>query len=291
MKQHSDGSKSDGSKSDGSKSSTVLPSVQPGSIAGYLQVLGVRWYLVIGTAVVVVATALTLSITSTKQYDASAKVLILQADPVDNLLNPGSAQVIDPQRNVETSAELIKLDSVASRVRRSLDLQLSAQELLSKVSTEIASTSNLVSVIARDPSPRAAAQIANGFATQYAVFRRRSDQANLNQAANIARSQLAALSPSELASAQGQQLAARLQELHLAASSQTGGVEVVSRATVPDTPSRPRIWLSAIVSSLLGLALGVIAALLFDFANPRLRRAEAVKYPEAVKQVEAVEDK
>jgi uncharacterized protein involved in exopolysaccharide biosynthesis len=215
-------------------------------------------------------TAVALGLTSGAHYEATAKLLVGQTEPTnDLLLNAGSAQVVDPERNVETNAELIKLDTVANLVRERLKVPVSTKELLSKVSTEVTSTSNVVSVTAQDADARAAARIANSFATQYAFLRRRSDRASLEQATAAARDQLASLSPTERASAQGQQLSARMQDLRIAAASQTGGVEVVSRATAPSSLSRPPLAVIGIVAALLGLVLGVIVALAVDFADPR----------------------
>jgi uncharacterized protein involved in exopolysaccharide biosynthesis len=246
----------------------VLPSVIPYSLQEFFEILRDRWIVVFGFAIVAVAAALAFSLTSTKQYDATAKLLLLQTDQAENLLNPGSSSVVDPARNVATSEDLVKLDSVARRVRDQLGIQRSTQDLLAEVHTTSGTSSDVVSVTVRDPDPDLAARLANGFATQYVLLRSNTDKASLSRAAANARAQLATLSPTQKASAEGQDLTARLRQLQLAASSVTGGVELVSHATVPSSPSRPRPLLTGVLALLLGLTLGVIAALLIEAASP-----------------------
>jgi non-specific protein-tyrosine kinase len=244
----------------------------------YLRALRRRWWLIPIITALVTAAALLLSLTSTKQYDATAKLLLNQNEAINTLIDPNaSSGTQDPERQLNTDVELIKLDAVAARVRQRLRLRMSTDQLLKEVSTEVGSTSNVVGLTVRDTSPRRAARIANAFAREYVAFQQQSARASLQQAATLAQTQLNSLSPTDRDSPQGRQLQQRLRELQIAAALQTGGVEIVRRATVPTGPSRPRPALSAALGLLLGLLLGVAAALILEFADRRLKDERAVE--------------
>jgi len=243
-----------------------------------LRVLRRRWLLILTLTALVTGAALAVSLTSTKQYDATSQLLLQQQEPINTLSNPtGSSASQDPERTVNTDVALIKLDAIADRVRRTLGLPTSTRALLDEVSTAVENTSNIVSITVRDPDPARAARIANAFATQYVSFRRASARANLNQAAALARSQLASLNTADRASTQGRQLEARLRELQIASALQTGGVQVVRNAEPPAGASRPRPVLSGLLGGLLGLVFAIAAALGLEFLDRRLKDEEAVE--------------
>lgn len=225
----------------------------------------------------VIAAALTISLSSTKKYDASAELLFGGQDSVERLITPDAGEVRDPERELNNDVKLITLDTVAAAVRRRLQLNTSTEKLLEQVSTETDTTSDIVTVVIRDENPRQAAAIANAYVEEYVAFRRRSARQNLNDAARLADTRLRALSPVEQQSEEARQLRARKRELEITAALQTGGVEIVRRARVPDDASRPRPKLSFAVGAVLGLLLGVALALMLEFADRRLKDEDAVE--------------
>jgi capsular exopolysaccharide synthesis family protein len=67
----------------------------------------------------------------------------------------------------------------------------------------------------------------------------------------------------------GRDLQARQRELQIASALQTGGAELVRRASVPAHASRPRPVLSAGLGLLLGLVIGIGAALVLSLVDRR----------------------
>ena len=242
----------------------------------YVRAIRRRWPLVLIVAMVVVATALTLSFSSEKQYDASAQLLFGGQQSVDILPDDTGGQV-DPERQLNTDVELIKLDAVAEAVRRRLRLTTPIEELLESVSTETSTSSDIVTVTARAPSGRLAAATANAFVDEYVSFRRRSARESFLSAARLAQTRIDALSPAEQDTEEARQLRARQRELEISAALQTGGVRVVRRAGLPASPARPRPRLSAVLGALLGLLLGAALALALEFADRRLRDEHAIE--------------
>jgi capsular exopolysaccharide synthesis family protein len=238
-----------------------------------------RWRLVVLIAVVTTATAVAASLSSPKQYDASADLLLRGPEPVNTLLDPNSGGgSVDPERELNTQRQLITVASNAHAVRRALNLRRSADDLLEQVETDTTSASNIVTLKVRDRDPLMAARIANAFATTYVQFRVESARRRYLEAAELAQRQLLALSPEDRRrTAEGRELQARQRELAIAAALQTGGAEVVRRASVPTSPSRPRPKLSAVLGLFLGSLLGAGAALLLSLVDRRLKDEQEIE--------------
>lgn len=250
---------------------------QSPQLSDYARAIRRRARVVVLLTVAVTATAVALSLSSTRQYDASAQLLFKPEEQVGRLLNPGAGETQDPERVLNTGVELVRLDAIADAVRRRVNLDMTNEKLLEKLNTDSNSDSDIVTLTVRDPDPAKAAAIANAFATEYVEYRQRSARATLERAAEVAESEYQALAPEDQASVEGQQLRSRRRQLRIDAALQTGGVEVVRRATEPVRPSRPRPKLSAALGLFLGLGLGLLAALVLEFTDRRLRREEDVE--------------
>ncbi len=236
----------------------------------YLRVARRRWVVLASVTGIVALVALLYSLAGTKEYDANSVVLLREAEPVNTILG-GSSSSSDPERETNTQIGLIKLEAVAEGVQEELELKTPPSALLEEVSTEAEGNSDLVSITVRDQNPKLAAALANAFATQYVSFRQETARASLEEAATLARNRLESLPSAERESSEGRQLEARLRELEIASSLQTGGVEVVRRATVPTSAAVPRPLLSTFVGLLVGFALAVIAVIALEFADRRLK--------------------
>jgi len=234
-----------------------------------------RWLLIAFMVVLVTGAALASSLRAPDEYDATAKLLLRENEPIEALLGrtPGAAPA-DPEREANTKVALIKLDAVADRVARKLSLRLPAEELLDKVSTEVEATSDIVAITVRDRDPDQAARLATAFAQEYVAFRRGSARSSIDEAAELARSRLRSLTPEEQASEEGRQLEGRLRELEIAASLQTGGVEVVRLAAIPRSPATTPPLLIGLLGLFLGLVVAVFVALILEFADRRLKDEE-----------------
>jgi tyrosine-protein kinase len=247
------------------------------ALVDYLRALRRRWRIVALATVVVTAAALAASLTSDKQYDATARLLFQRTNPVESLINPNGQSSSDAERDLNTQVDLIKLDSIAARVKREIAPPRTIHQLLDEVRTDTHTDSDIVDVIVRDHDRTLAAKIANSFANQYVAFRLAQARQSLTSAARLAEQQYNALSPADKASSQGQQLLARQRELAIDAALQTGGVQVVRRADPPSDASRPRPKLSGAIGLVLGLLLGAAAALALEFADRRLKDEDALE--------------
>lgn len=243
-----------------------------------LHTLGERRWLILATAALIAAVVSLRSAAQDDEYEAVSKVLVGQTDPV-NALFPGAGADRDADRVARTNIELIENATVAERVRRrqGLDDPLSTSELLDRVDAVIANDSDVVAIKVRDEDPERAAEIANGFATQYARYRERSASRNLEKAIARAQIELDELEGDELSSPRGRTIERRLSDLEIAAALQGGTVEVVKRADPPDDRVAPRPFLAFLLSIPLGLLAGLLLAGLVSYLDRRVKREEQVE--------------
>ncbi len=244
----------------------------------YLRAVRRRWRLVVLLVLVTTGAALTVSFTADEQFEATAELLLREEEPINSLLDPGAGgRVADPERALNTEVQLIEAGGTAHAAQRLLGLDRSADELLEQLDTEASNTSNIVTLTATDGEPRLAADIANAFAEAYVSFRLNSARQRFTDAARLAEAQLQALTDDERSSPQGQELLARRRELEIAAALQTGGAQIVRRASVPEAAASPRPVLSGALGLLLGLLLGVGVAIGRELFDRRLKEEESIE--------------
>jgi succinoglycan biosynthesis transport protein ExoP len=249
-------------------STDIVPAQQA---SRYLKALRRRWWMVAVLTATAVGAALAVSLTSQKEYDATAKVLLSNSEPVNTIFLTQPVRAQDSERDVNTDVALVRLDAVARRVQRRLGLPLSTSQLLDEVRASTAGITNVISITARDLVPARAQAIANAFAAAYVAFRRDNAQAQYEEAAARAARQLAAMTPEQRNSSRGKALANSLQDLQTASKLVTGGVQIAERATLPTHSATPRTKLVFVVALLLGLFVGALGAIALEFTDRRLR--------------------
>ena len=247
------------------------------SLLEYLRAVRQRWRFVMLIAAITTGVALAISLSAEERYDASVELLLRGQEPINAVLQPGAGISNNPERDLNTDVQLIKVAGTAHAARRKLGIDRSTDALLAQVETETTNTSNIVTLTARDPDPVLASRVANAFAEAYVEFRVTSARERYAQAAELAQQQLLQLSPAERRTPQGLELQASQRELQIAAALQTGGAEIVRRASVPTSASRPRPKLSGAVGLFLGLLLGIGLALARELVDRRLKNEDAVE--------------
>jgi capsular polysaccharide biosynthesis protein len=246
-------------------------------LGAYLKAIRRRMPLILLLTGIITAVAVVVSLAQTKEYEATARVVLSQTDPINAVIDPTTPINYDPESDRNTRVSLIKLEDVAEAVKREENLDYSTAELLDKVTTEVESNSDIVSIKALDPDPETAAAIATGFAEQYQTYRQETVRASLNEAADVTRSNIEGLSPEEQASEQGRDLRAELRQIEILAAAQRGGVEVAESADVPTDPAKPRPMLNGVLAFVLGFGFAVALAVAMEFIDRRLKDEEDVE--------------
>lgn len=245
-------------------------------IARAMQVLKRRWWVIVLIAVISAGAAYGIAQSKAKKYSATA-ALLFQNSQLDQRLfgNQVISQNADPTRQAATNQALVELPQVSKLV--AAQLGISSSHVSQDISFGSDTQSDVLSVTATDHDPALAARIANAYVQQYIVFRQTADQAQLTQAEQTVKAQLAAIPAAERGGAAAQSLQSREYELSLLAALQTGNAEVVQTASAPHSPSSPKPALDAVLGLAIGLMVAVLLVIALERYDRRIKSAEEVE--------------
>lgn len=225
-------------------------------------------------ALVTASAAVGVSLLEQRIYSASAGLLFRDAGLDQTLFGAAPATPSgDRSRDAATNVKLISLEVVAARTAQALGGGLTARDIQDHVTVAAEGQSDLVSVTATASDPKLAARLAETFCEEFIVFRREADRAKIRDAEQLLQQQINAL-PGQQTSKRRRALASRAEQLQILASLQTGNVELVQPAVVPDTASSPRPVRAGIVGLGLGLLLGLATALLLNRTDRRIGESD-----------------
>jgi capsular exopolysaccharide synthesis family protein len=257
---------------------------EPGNGAtlhSYLVVLRRRKWWVIALAVLGLAASLALSLTESKQYSATAQLLVQSSGQGISL---GTTPVQVTTTDVQTDLQLATSEPVVELVRR----QLGSAPPIS--ASEVAQT-NVIALTAISASPAQAARVANAYATAFVEQTQKTAMSNLTTAQATLHEQINSLGK-QIRSLQGKVGAAtqvsalvnqqavlkeEVAQLEVNGAAATSGVESVTSARPPASPSSPKPTQDALLGLAAGLLLGLGAAFLRDSLDDRLSSKEAAE--------------
>lgn len=256
---------------------SILPEPNSGPDTGQVwSGLVRRTRLIIGCTLVAAASALVFSLLQTTQYSADAALLFRDSNLNQQILSSTVAKPIlgfpaAAAQDRATNAELASLKIVANLTARDSGHGLSGDEVTNAVVIGTNTQSDITSITATNPSPEVAASLANSFARNVIAFRRSADRLIVQRAIGSVKADLNRLSPSEQNSQRGGALERQISRLSALLALQAGSVELVQRATVPDSPSSPKTVQNVVLGGILGLLIGLGLAILLERLDHRLR--------------------
>jgi len=131
---------------------------------------------------------------------------------------------------------------------------------------------NSVEIVARTPSPAAAASIANAYAAAVIALRKQGEQERYRAAQSVVQNQLALFtSPQSKLGADYAFLVQQLRSLQIAEATATGDFRVVVPATPPVSPASPKPLKSAALACGIGLLAGIGIAVVLGGLDTRVR--------------------
>jgi capsular exopolysaccharide synthesis family protein len=255
------------------------PGAEP-SIRGYLHVLRRGRWWVAACTLLGLAIGLTLSLTATKLYSATAQLLLQSTGSIG--LTAG-AQGSITSAEVQTELQLVNSAQVQTVVRKQLGGNAPG------VSAAQVGQTNVIALTAVSPDPALAARTANAYASAFVSWSTATTLSNLATAENQLIGQIRALarelaglpagnSPQAAAlSAQQAVLKGQLAQLQVAGSTASTGLELVTPALAPASPSSPRPAQEALLGLVAGLIAGIAVAFLRDSLDDTLASGEAVE--------------
>lgn len=266
----------------------------------YLKVLARRKWIVIQALVVVTAVAIVASAMQKPSYQATATLLVKERGIASTLFGQIMPELsMQPERGLRTQADLVKLRPVSERVVKQLDLNLSPDQLIGKMSVEVSPQSNLMTITISDEDPRMARRLADAMAEQYVVWNKNLSDQEINRARDEVQAKLQETEKNMVQIAkkvrkagsnlsgdvQAQwgmattlygMLAEKYEQLRIVSASSGGDSVVVAPAVLPTSPVSPKPARNGILGVVLGLALGAGFAFLFEYLDNTLKSREDV---------------
>jgi uncharacterized protein involved in exopolysaccharide biosynthesis len=253
--------------------------VEP-TLRTYLMVLRRRRWWVVVITLLGLGVSLALSVTSQKQYTASAQLLV-QSVGVDQVLS--AAQTPVTSTDVQTELQLV----TSAQVQHTVKNKLGSAPPVS--AAEVGQT-NVIAVTAVSTTPARAALVANTYAKAFVSTVTASTISNLTAAENQLNSQINSISnqvrhldqatdAAQLSalSAQAGVLKQQLAQLQVAGAVASSSLEFVTPALAPAAPSSPKPAEDALLGLLIGLVIGIGAAFLRDSLDDTLNSIDAAE--------------
>jgi succinoglycan biosynthesis transport protein ExoP len=217
----------------------------------------------------------------TKKYTATASLVFNNSQANQQAaglqaLSGGTSQ----QAQQSTNLQLVHLGDMAektaallagTKTATPLARALTKEKIKEALNVSAQGESDIVDVTATATTPTLAAEIANTYANTFVKEQQDNNHAYYASALRLVDRQLGALSPKQRLSATGLALASRAQSLGVLAELRNGNVEVAQWATVPTSPSSPKVSRNTLLGALLGLLLGIGIAFLLDRLDRRIR--------------------
>jgi len=232
----------------------------------------------------------------TPVYQGTAEV-VLQTRTTESLFDPNTGEARDPARAVQTQIRVLESAPVMAAARRKIGS-------LPKVSASPVGQTDVIQVHVESTDARRAASAANAYADSYIEFRRKQAVEEVLAAGNEVQAKVddlqnqiqlldqqlsgrpplqqdqteKAIAPVRQALVSQQSLfKQKLDQLQVDAALKTGGAQLVTPASVPTAPIKPRPARSAALALVIGLALGTGLAFFRDYLDDSIKTKEDVE--------------
>jgi polysaccharide biosynthesis transport protein len=252
----------------------AAPQRDEGGLRHPLAVLRRRWVVVVAATIVLPATALALSLAQDPRYEGRADVLLSQVD-LASTLTGAPIPYQDPERFVQTQADLARSPAVARAVlAEEGGVESGTSAFLDRSDVLVGQGSDLLTFTVEDSDQQRAGRLANAYARAFVDYRRRLDVGAYGRALTEIRvrlDELGATGDRELR----RDLESKLQQLQTLQTLSSSNATVV-RESARGAQIQPRPLRNTVLAVVLGIALGLGAAFLWEALDIRLRSAHDV---------------
>jgi capsular polysaccharide biosynthesis protein len=264
-------------------------------LGDYSLLLRRQWWVVVAALAVTLGLAFAYTAVASPEYTSTTSVLVTPiASPSDTASNPRSASTI----NMDTEAQIITSTEVVTSAAQALGYAGGAQELAGRVTITVPPNTEILDISYAGPTASEARRGAEAFAAAYLANRESSaksdveaEQSSIQARINDVNARLvtatgaaAAQPPNSAARAYNEAQASSLNnqlsglstELNALKAFTVSPGKVITKASLPTSPSSPKLMLSLAAGALLGLLGGVGLAVLRERSDRYVRRASDV---------------
>jgi succinoglycan biosynthesis transport protein ExoP len=246
------------------------------TLRDYVQVIRRRKWIMLLTMALVTVGAVVLSLRQTPMYQSSAEVLLNRQN---SALLSGAADpntYYQPERVLQTQAELARVPAVAQRVIRAAGANESVQDFFASSSVTSEPNSDILTFKVVDEDPELAQKLATAYAHGFTAYRAELDTAAITTALSSVAERITSLEAvGDRSSALYTNLIEKEQQLKTAQALQTSTLSVIREADGV-TQTQPKPVRNGILALLVGLVLGIGLAFLWDALDVRVRTAEEI---------------
>jgi succinoglycan biosynthesis transport protein ExoP len=210
----------------------------------------------------------------TKRYTATASLVFNNDQLAQQVAGLPTVASGSQQAQQNTNLKLVQLGDMAERTASALGQGLTKENVSADLSVTAQAESNIVDVAATATSPVLAADIANTYTERFVAEQQSINHAYYAAALALVNKQLAGLSSRERAGTAGLALQERAQSLGTLAELRNGNVQIAQSASVPKSPSSPKVARNTVLGAVLGLLLGLAVVLLLERFDRRIREPE-----------------
>ncbi|MDP9261496.1 MAG: AAA family ATPase [Actinomycetota bacterium] len=254
--------------------------LQPGgpehaaTLRDYLKIARRRKWIILGALILVPLTAVALSLRQEHLFRADAEVLLGQQNLANALTGTVDPSVyLQPDRRIQTQADLARVPEVASRALAATGLPGSAADFLASSSVSAKQNSDLLDFAVTNRDPALASKLATTYASAFVAYRQQLDTASLQRARNEVQHKLDQLG--EQHGSLYQSLIEKDQQLATMEALQTSNASLVKPA-FNAAQVQPRPMRNGALGVVLGLALGIGLAFLWEALDTRVRDADEI---------------
>jgi Mrp family chromosome partitioning ATPase len=241
----------------------------------FLALVRARRWLIAAIVVAAAGLALVASLTQASRYEANADLLFGRTTSADTIITGGATDTADsPDRAAATNLALASLDTVAANVKRHFRGPVTVEQLKNAVSIKAQGTSDVVTVTAEWDSATQAAALANAFASEIVVLRRKTAQDDIQRAINALTARVPTDPKTPAEAALSDTLQAKILDLQALKESATGNVHLVEGATPPDHRSSPKPARNAVIAAVVAFILSLFLVVLLARFDDRISDEE-----------------
>jgi len=241
--------------------SDPIGDMQSTTTRDYARVLLRRWWLIVLIAAVAAGAAFALSVTQTKMYEATAKIIYAPqlSTQTTGTIDPYGQQ--DALQSVATSINNPAMQQrtatlVAQQAPGTAPYTLTAQSEGTTAATNLVNA--VVDITATSSSPHVAQVAANAYGAAFIAARKQAQVAQLDTALDTLKQQMAAFTTAaSRETANYLLLAQSAQNLQVRMATATGDFTVAVPAALPTRPYKPR----PLRNTVLGLGVGLFVAI------------------------------